>query len=304
MEAAAIGLRLVQYLAGSALFGTATLLAYGFRGAVPPTLTWPRPLLASSAAVLALAALLALLVQTATMADDPAAMRDPEMLALVAGETAFGVAVILRAIAAALAAGACLLMPAGPRLWIAAAGPGAVALATFAWTGHGAAEPGVAGLVHAASDVLHLLAAGLWVGALVAFAGLLGGRDMSAAARQATRRALANFAGTGSLIVAILVLTGLVNSWFLVGPTRVADLPTSPYGMLLLLKLGLFVGMLALAAHNRFRLAPALGTALLHGRPGTALAGMRRSVLMELAAGLAVLALVAGLGTLAPPAAA
>lgn len=296
MDAAVIGLRLVQYLAGSALFGTALFLAYGFRGAVPPTLAWPRPLLTASAGVLVLAALLSLMAQTATMAGDPAAARDPEMLAMVASETALGVAIVVRAAAAALALGVCLLTRPGRGLWITASGFGAAALTTFAWTGHGAAEPGAAGLVHATADVLHLLAAGLWVGALVAFAALLGGRHPS----EATHRALANFSGTGSLIVATLVLTGLVNSWFLVGPSRILDLPFSTYGLLLLVKLGLFGGMLALAAHNRFRLTPALETALAQGRPDAALTDLRKSVLIEFAAGLAVLALVAVLGTLAP----
>lgn len=304
MDAAVIGLRLVQYLAGSALFGTAFFLAFGFRGAVPPPLTWPRPLLVSSAALLGLTSLLWLLAQTATMAGDPAAMRDPEMLAMVAGETAFGTAIIVRAAAATLALGACLLMRPGRGLWITASSLGALALATFAWTGHGAAEPGAAGLAHAAADVLHLLAAGLWLGALIAFAALLSGRRPSEAMSQATHRALANFSGTGSLIVATLVLTGLVNSWFLVGPSRILEMPFSTYGVLLLVKLGVFVGMLGLAAHNRFRLTPALAGGLVDGRPDAPLAGLRRSIALEFAAGVAVLALVALLGTLAPMSAA
>ncbi len=300
METAAIGLRLIQYLAGSTLFGTALFLAYGFRGATAPPLGWTRPLLAASAAAMTLAALLSLLVQTATMAGDPAAIGDPEMLGMVAGETAFGVAVILRAAAAASAGAACLLLRAGRGLWTTAGALGAVALATFAWTGHGAAEPGGAGLVHAAADVLHLLAAGLWIGALVAFAMLLGRSPASEAERRATHRALANFSGTGSLIVATLVLTGLVNSWFLVGPDRILDTPFSTYGALLLVKLGLFAGMLGFAAHNRYRLTPALAAGLADGRPDAPVGDLRRSVRFEFAAGFAVLALVAVLGTLPP----
>jgi putative copper resistance protein D len=300
METAAIGLRLVQYLTGSALFGTALFLVYGFRGTTTPRLRWPRPLLAASAATLALAALLSLLVQTATMAGDPAAARDPELLGMVAGETAFGAATLMRAAAGALAAGSCLLLRAGRGLWVTAGGFGAVALATFAWTGHGAAEPGVAGLVHAAADVLHLLAAGLWMGALVAFAALLSGRGGSEARSRATHRALANFSGAGSLIVATLVLTGLVNSWFLVGPDRILDMASSTYGALLLVKLGLFAGMLGLAAYNRLRLTPALAWGLAAGRPSAPLGDLRRSVLIEFVVGFAVLGLVAVLGTLPP----
>ena len=39
-------------------------------------------------------------------------------------------------------------------------------LASLAWAGHGAATPGAAGDLHLAADVLHLLAAGLWLGTL------------------------------------------------------------------------------------------------------------------------------------------
>src|SRR3546814_7577933 len=42
----------------------------------------------------------------------------------------------------------------------------AIALATLAWTGHGAADEGLLGWVHLGADITHLLAAGIWVGAL------------------------------------------------------------------------------------------------------------------------------------------
>src|SRR3546814_18790272 len=44
-----------------------------------------------------------------------------------------------------------------------------VGLATLAWAGHGAMDDGVRGYIHLASDVMHLWAAGAWIGALVAF---------------------------------------------------------------------------------------------------------------------------------------
>src|SRR3546814_563986 len=44
----------------------------------------------------------------------------------------------------------------------------AIALATLAWTGHGAADEGLLGWVHLGADITHLLAAGIWVGALAA----------------------------------------------------------------------------------------------------------------------------------------
>src|SRR3546814_20881518 len=50
---------------------------------------------------------------------------------------------------------------------------GAIALATLAWTGHGAIDEGNRRYMHFASDIFHLLAAGGWMGALAAFALLL-----------------------------------------------------------------------------------------------------------------------------------
>lgn len=103
--------------------------------------------------------------------------------------------------------------------------------------------------------------------------------------------------------MALLLLTGLVNSWFLVGPDHLSALAPSAYGLLLVAKVVLFAGMLGLAAINRFRLTPGLGAALAGAPPQAALAALRRSIVLETAAAIAVLALVSLLGTLAPPAA-
>jgi putative copper resistance protein D len=66
-------------------------------------------------------------------------------------------------------------------------------------------------------------------------------------------------------------------------------------------KLALFAAMLGLAAANRFRLTPALAAGLASGSPDQALNALRKSVLIESAAALAVIVLVSILGTLAPP---
>jgi copper resistance protein D len=67
-----------------------------------------------------------------------------------------------------------------------------------------------------------------------------------------THRALERFSGVGTVLVGTLVATGLINSWFLVGPENVEGLLGTDYGLLLALKLALFAGMLALAGANRF----------------------------------------------------
>lgn len=173
---------------------------------------------------------------------------------------------------------------------------GAVALGSLAWTGHGAAGEGSAGTVQLAGDLVHLMAAGAWLGALVGLGTMLWTGGKAAA----THRALERFAPVGTVIVAAVVGSGLVNGFYLFGWSNLGRLPFTLYGQLLLLKLALFGGMLVLAAINRFRLTPALRDAPSQDveSPRRALS---RSLMVETAAALAILGLVAWLGTLAPP---
>jgi putative copper resistance protein D len=72
----------------------------------------------------------------------------------------------------------------------------------------------------------------------------------------------------------------------------------------LLVKLFLFALMLGLAAANRYRLTPALSRVMTDSAGAAApLSALRASVVAETGLGLAVLACVAWLGTLPPPAA-
>jgi len=178
----------------------------------------------------------------------------------------------------------------------------AIAVASLAWSGHGAATEGPVGMVHLASDIIHLLAAAAWIGALGAFVLIVSRRPQTPEILNAAHRTLASFATVGAIIVGLIVATGLVNSYLLVGPRNVLRLAESDYGRLLLIKLTLFAIMLGLAAGNRFRLTPALGKAI--GRDGTAAAVVRlkRSLWIETCAGILILGLVAWLGTLPPPA--
>jgi putative copper resistance protein D len=76
----------------------------------------------------------------------------------------------------------------------------------------------------------------------------------------------------------------------------------SAYGQLLLAKLALFALMLALAGANRWRLTPALATAAsaADANHEAVLSALRRSLIVEASAALAILALVAWFGTLEP----
>src|SRR3546814_11767509 len=94
-------------------------------------------------------------------------------------------------------------------------------------------------------------------------------------------RALARFATVGTLAVALLVVTGLVNSWLLVGIGGLTSFGDSLYLQLLALKLLLFLGMLCPAAANRFTITPTMARALRTSEQGHALAPLRRRLAIK-----------------------
>jgi copper resistance protein D len=182
---------------------------------------------------------------------------------------------------------------------------GVAMLGTLAGSGHGMMNVGAAGLVHLSGDVLHLLAAAIWIGALIALLSVLRLATVtrSAADVKEAHRVLSLFSGIGIAVVAVLVLSGLMNSWFLVGPSHVLWLYQSSYGRMLGLKLLLFAAMLAAAACNRFWLLPRLDHAIAAARdPAGALAALRHSLRLETLLALLVLLAVGELQNLTPPA--
>jgi putative copper resistance protein D len=178
---------------------------------------------------------------------------------------------------------------------------GAVALATVAWAGHGAMDDGSRGYVHITADIAHLLAAGAWVGSLTAF--VLLARTPQAASLESVEilnHTSNGFARLGTLIVATLLATGVVNYLLIVGPT-IDGLATSAYGVLLLAKLAMFGLMLGLASANRYLLSPQLEIAMRSGDHAGAVMTLRRSLITEASLAVIILALVAWLGVLSPP---
>lgn len=133
-----------------------------------------------------------------------------------------------------------------------------ILLASLALAGHGADDSGVARVWHLGADLVHLLAAGGWLGSLPPLVFVLwqarrpGGSTELRIAQAATAR----FSTLGLVTVLTLVVTGLINTWFLAG--SVPALVGTAYGRVLLVKLALFSGMLGLAAVNRLKLTPLL----------------------------------------------
>ncbi|MBY4636155.1 copper homeostasis membrane protein CopD [Sphingopyxis sp. XHP0097] len=192
---------------------------------------------------------------------------------------------------------------------IVAATAGAFALASLVWTGHAGASEGAGGSLHRISDIVHMIAAAIWVGAIAGFLLWLAPRP---AAPESPRlevagRSLERFSRTGTICVLLIAATGLINTQMTIGIPGLSSAHASPYGRLLLAKLILFSIMLAIAAANRWRLVPALkqfqGTASTLGSArslASEVAALRRSLLVEGGAALTILGLVAWLGTLPP----
>jgi len=182
----------------------------------------------------------------------------------------------------------------------AMAGTSGVALATLSWAGHGAMDEGVRGYVHLASDIAHLWAAGAWVGALLSFLMLAAIKPANQSdSVEILSRTSNGFARIGTLIVAVLTVSGILNYVLIAGPS-IDPLVSTLYGWLLLGKLVLVGGMLVLAAANRFRLSPGLETALKAGNHVQAALKLRQSLFTEAALAVLVLAAVAWLGILSP----
>jgi putative copper resistance protein D len=297
IDAAVTGLRWVQYLAAVAALGLPLFQTRLRRG--PGSGAGIR-LAAAAGLVLAAGALGGVVAQTAMMAGGWTAGLDPAALGYVVQSTSLGMAHVIRAGLAVIGVIALLIIP-GRAGAVLAIGAFAGAVASFAWSGHGAATEGAAGLVHLTADIVHLLAAAVWLGALVGFCLLLA-RPRSGDIEVASR-ALNGFAGLGTGAVAVLAVTGAVNAGFLVGADGLGLITGSTWGVLLIVKLALFALMLGLAAHNRFTLAPALSRAV-EGGAGT-LGPVRRlkiSVGLEMLAGVALLGAVAAMGVQMPPA--
>ncbi|GGE12774.1 copper resistance protein CopD [Polymorphobacter glacialis] len=218
-------------------------------------------------------------------------------------ETPMGVAWQVRM--AALAAIAVLAFVRNPAARVAQVAVAGAALASLAWTGHGAAGEATKGLVKLVADIVHLLAAGAWIGALVAL-GLMVARNASrlkSADFISMHCTLDGFSKAGTVFVALLIVTGSVNTWILVGPAGIGLIGSDQYVQLLALKLALFAAMVGLAAINRFRLTPAFSRDLDAGVvPLEAHRALRRSIAIEAGLAASVLAIVAWLGTLVPPA--
>jgi putative copper resistance protein D len=298
--------RLLHYAAVTTLAGASFFPLYAYADAKPIVLLrWRQGVLLAAAIASLLSGVLWFVFAVANMSGTLADVGDREVLWMVLNETTFGRVWTARLVLSIIMVGLFwnrVVSKLGPRRDLITPVLAAGLLISLAGVGHPQVEEGVAGIIHVASDAAHLLAAGAWLGGLVplGYILLLHGREKGPAERSDLNEILLRFSGMGYVAVATLIGSGLVNSWFLVG--SVSGLFATQYGQLLIVKLVLFAGMLALAVSNRFWIVPSLNKARKDGRNGSTAwtARLRSHVLGEQFLGFTVLLVVSILGTMRP----
>src|SRR5712671_5884752 len=299
MDEALYACRFVQFAAAMLIFGTASFRIYALAGSQTRAASsvlagfdaWVGHVVLVAALVALISALALVLCQTAAMAGSPAAATDFAAVTAVLFETRFGRVWCWHLLLAAILVLACLSRPPSrPVVLIFSL----ALLASLGWVGHAAIGDGSARIAHQINQTGHLVGAGLWLGGLAPLAWVLrqvrrqpGDFEISLA-----RDALRNFSHMGYGAVALIMLTGVVNTSLLVG--SIAALFDTSYGRLLAFKILLFLAMVVVALINRFRLAPRIS------RDAANLGALGRTVALEQGLGLAILAVVGVLGTWPP----
>lgn len=226
-----------------------------------------------------------------------------ETVRLVLTETTYGAISLFRL--GTIAALVCVLVVLALRprrgFQFLLAGLSAFLAASLAGTGHTQLQEGPAHFWHMVADGLHIIGAGAWLGGLVVLFYLTAmslDRSSPDSSRLEAGNVARRFSAMGYLAVATIVGSGLVNSWFLVG--SLTNLVETNYGQILLIKVALFAVMIGLAGVNRFFIVPALASPAAATDTASSLRRLRLHILLEQCFGLAIILVVAFLGTMEP----
>jgi putative copper export protein len=169
------------------------------------------------------------------------------------------------------------------RRWWTLAGVGAALTALSpALSGHAAAAERF-GLLAILADWLHVLGAGSWLGtlAVLLFAGMSSPDGTRLGRGEWVRVLVQRFSPIALVSAAVATITGIFAAWIHVG--TIPNLWGTRYGVTLLVKLGLLVGVMLAGAYNWRVVQRRLG-------PDDAAAQLRRSATVEVV--LAVLVLL------------
>jgi copper transport protein len=281
----------LHYAALLLLIGTVGLLAVTWPRAGVAT-RWPRRLLVAAAAIGLLSSLVALSMQglLATGSGIERAVSGTTLDSALDSNT--GIAWVARAglWAAMLAVLAAVQAP-RPRAVLLGVAAGAITV-SLPLAGHAETQSPRAVLVPA--DLLHVLAAGLWLGGLVLLITLYWPRRRGPLDPHATAATVA-FSRVALPAMAVLVTAGAVQTWFyLDGLDSFLD---GAYGIGLVAKIGLLVAVTALAAGNRRRVQRLAEAAEVVG------SRLRTAMRAEVALAVLVLAATVVVARSEPPAA-
>jgi copper transport protein len=153
------------------------------------------------------------------------------------------------------------------------------------------------------SDVLHVLAASVWVGGIAALLLVLPGATRRLEGAERSRLLLATLVRFSPLALACVVtiaITGVIQAY--IDVRTLAGLFHTTYGALIIVKVGLLLALVGLGWVNRERVIPLLRRLAGEDRtPGAAGVLARRTMRGELALMLTVFAVTAALISYAPP---
>jgi len=192
--------------------------------------------------------------------------------------------IVTLAITAAGIAAMVALQAAARRIGVAIAGAGAAASmwVDVAASHAGAQAPVAANLL---AQWAHIVAAAVWIGGLLVLILAVRGQP-SEVKGQAVRR----FSTTAGIAIVVVALTGTFRAVIEIG--SITQLFSTAFGVLVLIKAGLFVALACLGAVNRFGNVP---------RASSVLRGLRRVASTEIVIGTAVVLVAATLVNVAPP---
>ena len=297
MDAAYPLLRFAHYGLLLGLFGLTAFRSFGLRSvggqAENPTIGLRITMSAMAALVVSIALML---VSIAAMMAQPVSQLEWATIEAMILSTDLGWAFLARVGFLIAAVATCILLRRSARGYATAALCFGLAVATLPWSGHAAASEGLLGTAHRINDAVHLLAAGLWLGAIGWFLYLT-----VAAHRQVTPAAplladVHKFAPLGIFLVVVVAITGAINAHLIFGIENSLTVVETNYGWLLAVKILLVGIMISFGARNACigRLQAVSDNVSIN------LSKLRASLGAELTLAFLVLGLMAFIGMLSP----
>ena len=296
-------LRIAQYALLMGLFGWSAFWVLGLRSADLLRADRAPSLAVLAALVTPVVSAALMLMSIAAMTGVPVVELNRPMIEAIIFGADMGYAFIFRSGLLVAGLAAVLALRSHRPALVLAAGFYGSALVTLGWSGHAAATEGGLGLFHRLNNGIHLISAGLWLGAIGWFLVLTFRchKDFDKTQAHAVLKAMHAFAPMGISLVALVAITGTVNAHLIFGLPNTAATLATPYGILLAVKLALVAAMIAFGAHHA-RVSRGAATAASHGNayPAQALGALQRTLIAEFLLGLLVIGLVAVFGSMSP----